>query len=343
MSLKNRETETIQHNDAETYDEIPDFCYVQLQGWMIKLAHTYDLSLNELMIYAVIHSFSQDGVSVFRGSRNYLRLWAFCGRTCVFEKIRKLLDLHLIGKDFVTYRGKEFPVYFSFASREKKAVQNLNSKGEKQAMQSGIRTESVQNLNADSSEFGPNNNLNKNLKKAASAFLISKITENLGCNPFSDAFISKMSETFTAKGFDEKRVGEYLAAVTEKVIAKKPESIPAFFKKIVLEEDVLADFLIRHSAQKTAKGLICPVCGKENTPGSYHCTHCDFDFSYSHDKKEVEKARKIFILPPQERQEREEEIRKVYELYPISEYWNQQAMLKRNRCLDDIDKKYKVI
>ncbi len=70
--------------EEDVYDELLDFCYVQVQGWMLKVAKKYRLALNELMIYAVIHSFSQDGISAFRGSNDYLRLWAFCGRTSVF-------------------------------------------------------------------------------------------------------------------------------------------------------------------------------------------------------------------------------------------------------------------
>lgn len=355
--------------EEDVYDELPDFCYVQLQGWMVKIARRYDLALNELMIYAVIHSFSQDGISVFRGSRDYLRLWAFCGRTSVFEKVKKLMDLKLIGREYVKYKGKEFPTFFTYASRNalkqtvtssKKTVQKLNLNGEINPSEFKNRTESVQNLNSNSSEFGPNNNLNNNLKKAAAqeeskatttgakessaaAFLTSKIKEVLGCNPYPEKFILEMSERFETEGFDEGRVVDYLEAVTEKVKAKNPDSIHALFRKIVLADDVIADFVLKHPAKEKPKALVCPVCGCENHQGSQSCRDCEFDFAYRFEPREIEKAKRIYALSPAEKQTRDEEIRMVLDQFPITEFWNMENIQKRNMCLEDIDRKYKVI
>lgn len=355
--------------EEDIYDELPDFCYVQLQGWMVKLAHKYDLALNELMIYSVIHSFSQDGISVFRGSRDYLRLWAFCGRTSVFGKVKRLLDLNLIGREYVTYKGKVFPTYFTYASRnalkqtvtssKKKSVQNLNLNKVLHDSEFKNCTEVVQNLNENSSEFGPNNNLNNNLKKAAAqsesnsessnsgnsaaaAFLTSKIKGNLGCNPYPEKFIFEMTERFKSEGFDEERVGEYLDVVTEKVKAKNPNSIHAMFKKIVLADDVIADFVMKYPAKEKQKSFICPVCGSENKKGSLTCCHCEFDFSYRFETNEVEKAKRIYELSPEDKKKREEEINLVLEKYPISDFRNIASIQMRNKCLVEIDRRYGV-
>lgn len=43
--------------------------YLLIEGWMIN---ELKLSGNELLIYAIIYGFSQDGVSSFQGSRQYL-------------------------------------------------------------------------------------------------------------------------------------------------------------------------------------------------------------------------------------------------------------------------------
>ena len=356
--------------EEDVYDELPDFCYVQLQGWMAKLAHKYELALNELMIYAVIHSFSQDGVSAFRGSRDYLRLWAFCGRTSVFEKVKKLMDLKLIGREYVNYKGKEFPTYFTYASRialkhtvtssKKKAVQNLNLNTVLHDSEFKNRTESVQNLNSNSSEFGPNNNLNNNLKKAAAqniqqpenkcgeesaaaAFLISKIKGNLGCNPYSEKFIGEMTERFKSEGFDDERVGEYLDFVSEKVKAKNPDSIHALFKKIVLADDVIADFVMKHSAKEKPKPLVCPVCGSENRRGSFNCCSCDFDLSYRFDADEIKKAKRIFALPSEQKKIRDMEIMQVLDEVPMTEIWNMENIKKRSLRLEEIDRRYGII
>ena len=46
--------------------------FIIIQGWMITELH---LSGNELLIYAAIFGFSQDGKSNFEGSRQYLAEW----------------------------------------------------------------------------------------------------------------------------------------------------------------------------------------------------------------------------------------------------------------------------
>ena len=43
--------------------------YITLQDWMVRHYHLYG---RELILYAVIQSFSQDGDSFFTGSINYL-------------------------------------------------------------------------------------------------------------------------------------------------------------------------------------------------------------------------------------------------------------------------------
>lgn len=335
------------------YDELPDFCYVQFQGWMIKLAHKKGLALNELMIYAVIHSFSQDGISSFRGSCDYLKLWASCGRTSVFGKVKKLMDLNLIGREYVTYKGKTFPTYYTYASRTalkctvtsfQKRVQKSNSDSEKLISEFNSCNEAVQYLNSNSSVFEPNNNLNKDLKKAAAInFLFNKIKENLGCSPYSERFILEMNERFEEYGFDDKRAGEYLDVVTEKVKSKNPNSIHALFKKLVLAEDVIADFILKNPIKKKNKPCECPVCGKTKHPSLVVCNHCGFDFSYQYEKDKVERCKRIFNLIPEDREKREDEIRMVLEKFPVSDFRNIEKTNKRNMYLKEIDRKYRII
>ena len=43
--------------------------FVVIQGWM---CNELDLKGNELLVFALIHGFSQDGESLFRGSREYI-------------------------------------------------------------------------------------------------------------------------------------------------------------------------------------------------------------------------------------------------------------------------------
>lgn len=66
-----------------------DFNYLQIQKWMIdKLG----LSGNELIIFATIYGFSQDGASVFHGSLKYLMGWASCSKSTALRALSKLID-----------------------------------------------------------------------------------------------------------------------------------------------------------------------------------------------------------------------------------------------------------
>ena len=49
-----------------------DTNFISIQGWMRT---ELNLSGNELLVYAIIYGFSQDGESKFTGSRQYLADW----------------------------------------------------------------------------------------------------------------------------------------------------------------------------------------------------------------------------------------------------------------------------
>ncbi len=70
--------------------------YIQIAGWMIN---ELDLKGNELMIYALIHGFSQDGRSYFRGSLQYIALWTNSTKQGVIKTIKSLIEKGLIVKE----------------------------------------------------------------------------------------------------------------------------------------------------------------------------------------------------------------------------------------------------
>jgi len=69
--------------------------YIQISGWMIN---KLNLKGNELFIYAIIYSFSQDGKSEFRGSLQYLADWTNSTPQGVLKAIKSLLQKGLIIK-----------------------------------------------------------------------------------------------------------------------------------------------------------------------------------------------------------------------------------------------------
>ena len=62
--------------------------YIQISGWMIN---ELDLKGNELLVYALIHGFCQDGKSVFKGSLNYIMSWLNISKAKSYEKAKSNL------------------------------------------------------------------------------------------------------------------------------------------------------------------------------------------------------------------------------------------------------------
>lgn len=70
--------------------------YIAIQGWMRT---ELDLSGNDLLVYAIIYSFSQDEESYFNGSLQYLADWCGATKQGILKNIKKLTDKGLIYKD----------------------------------------------------------------------------------------------------------------------------------------------------------------------------------------------------------------------------------------------------
>jgi uncharacterized phage protein (TIGR02220 family) len=74
---------------------VKDNNFIAIQGWMrTKL----NLKGNELLIYALIYGFSQDGESRFKGSRKYIADWCGCSLDTVDRSLRSLVDKGLLAK-----------------------------------------------------------------------------------------------------------------------------------------------------------------------------------------------------------------------------------------------------
>lgn len=74
---------------------VNDNNFIAIQGWMrTKL----NLKGNELIVYALIYGFSQDGNSSFSGSRRYIAEWCGCSMRTVDNTLASLLGKRLIVK-----------------------------------------------------------------------------------------------------------------------------------------------------------------------------------------------------------------------------------------------------
>ena len=74
---------------------VKDNNFIAIQGWMrTKL----NLKGNELLIYALIYGFSQDGNSSFKGSRRYIADWCGCSLDTVDRSLGSLINKGLLAK-----------------------------------------------------------------------------------------------------------------------------------------------------------------------------------------------------------------------------------------------------
>lgn len=75
---------------------IRDENFYTVLGWMLNVL---ELKSNELIVFAIIYSFSQDGESEFTGSLNYLEDFANINRQTAVSTLKKLKD-----KGYITRR-----------------------------------------------------------------------------------------------------------------------------------------------------------------------------------------------------------------------------------------------
>lgn len=74
---------------------VKDNNFIAIQGWMRT---RLNLKGNELLIYALIYGFSQDGQSRFTGSRKYIADWCGCSLDTVDRSLSSLVGKGLLAK-----------------------------------------------------------------------------------------------------------------------------------------------------------------------------------------------------------------------------------------------------
>lgn len=152
-------------------------CFITIQSWMIT-----DLNLkgNELLLYALIYGFSQDGQNTFNGSLNYMMTWLNCGKQTILNTLNSLIDKKLIKKEKSEDKQKCFY----------KAVKNLDQSKNLTSLkigpdQSKNWTGLVQNLDRTSLKIRPNNIIYNNDNNN----YIDNTVDNFKNENFNDDFL----------------------------------------------------------------------------------------------------------------------------------------------------------
>ena len=105
--------------------------FITVLGFMVN---DLKLSGNELLLYALIHGFSQDGESRFTGSLTYIqKCLNLKSKTTVINLINSLISKDLITKNTVKINGTKYSEYFSnwYGGTKNVPVQKLVQGGTK--------------------------------------------------------------------------------------------------------------------------------------------------------------------------------------------------------------------
>lgn len=91
--------------------------FISIQGWMVN-----DLQLSgiDLLVYAIIYGFSQDGESVFSGTLQYLQEWTGASKRTVMRSLQELCDRGLVEKSNRTGMSNVYTATLAEESSEQK-------------------------------------------------------------------------------------------------------------------------------------------------------------------------------------------------------------------------------
>lgn len=167
--------------------------YINIQAWMVK---ELNLTGNDLICYALIYGFSQDGKSEFNGSLSYIAEWLNTSRQTARLIIKRLVDNGVIEKRDTVINGVKFCRY----------VATNTGCGENHHTVMNSNTGCGENHNGGVVEIATNNildNINDNNKSTNVDYIVSthEETDIFGEQSNNDPLPSEVFG-FTAKGLD---------------------------------------------------------------------------------------------------------------------------------------------
>lgn len=112
---------------------VKDSNYILVQGWMVTDLH---LKGNELLVFAIIHGFSQDGENRFTGSLQYLADWTSATKQGVMKNLKSLVEKGYIRKEEKHINGVKFCEYYS---TQFNGVLNSVDRGIKLSLTGGVK------------------------------------------------------------------------------------------------------------------------------------------------------------------------------------------------------------
>ena len=132
--------------------------YIVIQGFMIN---ELNLKGNDLLVYAVIYQFSQDGESRFNGSLQYLADWCNSTKHGVMKNLKNLLERGLIAKDEIVTNGVKFVTYrvTELHTGQQSYINNISNNNTNN--QQELFTDNTNNINKEELEVRKREELGK--------------------------------------------------------------------------------------------------------------------------------------------------------------------------------------
>jgi predicted transcriptional regulator len=137
---------------------IHDNNYIHITGWMVS---KLNLKGNDLLVYAIIYGFSQDGNSRFTGSLQYLADWVNSSKQTVMTSLKKLVEQGFIEKFDKVINGVKFVEYYT---KNLTGVYKKFDWGYTKNLTGGIQNSLPNNIK-ENKEYNKEDNNIKNLTK----------------------------------------------------------------------------------------------------------------------------------------------------------------------------------
>ncbi len=163
--------------------------FLNIQGWMIN---ELNLKGNELIVYALIYGFTKDGVSEFRGSRQYMADWTNSSVRSVQNVVNSLVNKGMIEKNnHINKYGSLETSGYKAINVPKLSSEKSSSPLEKKVHEGSEKSSSpLEKKVHEGSEKSSHNNIDnnisnnivdikeKNIKKETVNSVIAEYTEN---------------------------------------------------------------------------------------------------------------------------------------------------------------------
>ena len=317
--------------------------YIQVSGWMIN---ELGLRGNELLAYALIHGFCQDGKSVFKGSLNYIMSWLNISKPTCIATVQSLIDKGLIVKTIIYNKNSVAGCeYYTNRSRNTETPETENpkkeEKGGKEILPPQEKKEAEggketlpgwsKNLTRGGKETLPNNtnNIANDNTTAANKTDFEALSEKyFGKNAFDADFTRKAAAFFTKTQIkDYELYFDYIKnRLTEAQKSKQVKNPRGLAYRLFFQPDIAQEFLeqqqdIIHEKQREAekqrkieeRKIVCPCCGNKFLPDYiFSCPECNFAIDSFENKEKVNVHLKFLKLPDEAKEEYMREINNIY-------------------------------